>query len=139
VRIHLYIFPNFAVEPSFSQLLDWLIVGRSRIQGYPRQQKRYRKVVQARGMPHDILARQIVLALLEQTDHCCRILIACGYKGVLPISVGVVFLYPIKIFLISGSSFHLGSVGSFAKLPDKIPIEFSSPAGSRTPEMDWDV
>ena len=61
--------PPLAVEPGELLLLDRGEVGRARVDLDAGQQQRQLEVLEVRRLLHDVLAREVVAALLEHLGH----------------------------------------------------------------------
>src|ERR1700680_844474 len=61
--------PAFSVEAGLAHHLERLVVGWACVQRDPRQKPGKRDVMKVRRLMHDVLARKVVAALLEQIDQ----------------------------------------------------------------------
>src|SRR3984957_20140156 len=83
--------PLLALEPHHLQLLDRGEVGRPGVDLDARQQRVGLEILQARRLLHDVLAREIVAALLQHLHQRLRDAVAVHHRAVEPVGVGVVF------------------------------------------------
>src|SRR5207249_12141108 len=85
--------PALPVEPRELLLLDRVEVRRTRVDFDSRQEQRQREILDVRRLPHDVLAREVVAALLEDVHQPLRDRIRVDIERVLRVAFGVVLLH----------------------------------------------
>src|ERR1700760_4945675 len=99
VREHL---PFLALETHHLQLLDRRVIGRRSVDLDAGEQRVRLEILQARGLLHDVVARQVVAAHLQHLHQRLRNAVAENGGAIEPIAVGIVFGEEFQEFLHAG-------------------------------------
>ena len=102
-----------AVELHQPHLLDRAEIGRPGVDGNTRQNERALKILQRRGLPHDVLARQVVAALGQHLDQRFGRGIAEDGVAVVLVAIGKIFVHERQPGLDGGVLLPGGVAGVF--------------------------